>query len=180
MKHIFLTYFAILCFSASFGQQFAGTGKGKFIFGSSGNQQEYRSTSVYSNMSFFDNTISFHFKTSTFSPYNNSDPQLIKDIFEAGQKTAMEFAGALPDQVKHLGVKEICRAVLKGRIAYGSVKKNVDIPVKVKRLSKDKYELISEGQLSLSSLGISNSTSAWKKANGSARFSFQVDIHSEM
>ncbi len=180
MKHIYLPLLALVCSFSAFGQQYAGTGKGKILFGSAGMQQEYRSMSVYSNLNFFSNKISFHFKTSTFLPVNNSDADLMGEVFDAGQKGAMEFSGPVPAGLKNLKIKESLNTILKGHIAYGSVKKPVDIPVKVKRIGEDKFEFISNGMLSLPALGISPQSATWKKTEGTVRLQVEVDLQKEL
>jgi|GEM_PF-824958 len=180
MKNINLSIIAIFCSLAAFGQQFAGTGKGKLLFGATGSQQEYRSASIYSNLSFYTNKISFHFKTSTFSPINNSDPALVNEVFDAGLKGAMEFYGPVPAGLKTLKLKESVNTVLKGHLAYGSVKKPIDIPVKVKRIGEDRYEFISNGLLSLPALGVSPQSPTWKKTEGTARLQVEVNLHKEI
>ncbi len=170
----------VLLTQVAIAQQFVGTGKGKLVFGQSSAQHEYRSNSIFSNMSFLTNKISFHFKTSTFSPINNSDPSLVGEVFDAGLKDAMEYSGTLPASVKNLKLKETASIILKGNVAYGSVKKPVDLPVKIKRTGDTKYQFTSDGLLSLSSLGITPESATWKKTSGQARLNVEVDLKREL
>lgn len=180
MKKILFAILLVGLSQISIAQQFVGTGKGKLVFGQAGAQQEYRSQSIYSNMSFITNKVSFHFKTSTFSPLNNSDPNLVNEVFDAGLKGAMEFVGTVPQKVKQLQLKESTSAVVKGHVAYGSVKKPIDLPLKIKRVGDTKYQFISDGVLSLPSLGISPTSATWKKTGGQARLSVEIDMRSEL
>lgn len=180
MKQAYLTLATILICTSGYAQQFAGTGKGKMIFGSAGNQQEFQSKSVYSNINFYTNKISFHFKTSTFLPVNNSDANLVSEVFDAGQKGALEFSGPIPSALKSLKVKESFNTLLKGNIAYGNVKRPVDIPVKVKKIGTDKFEFVSNGLFSLSAIGVSPQSPVWKQTEGTAKLSVEVDLHKEI
>jgi len=173
---------AILLFVSqfAFAQQFAGTGSGKLVFGQSGTTHEYRSLSLFSNISFYTGKISFHFKTSTFLPVNNSDPNLVNEVFDAGLKGAMEFSGTIPAGLKTLKIKETINTVLKGHMAYGNVKKPIDIPVKLKRVAENKYELLSSSLLSLPALGISPQSATYKKTDGVARLLVDVILQNEL
>jgi hypothetical protein len=180
MKKFLTVLFLIGISQLSHAQQFVGTGKGKLVFGQAGAQQEYRSQSIYSNMSFITDKVSFHFKTSTFLPVNNSDPNLVNEVFDAGLKGAMEFVGTVPQKVKQLQLKEATSAVVKGHVAYGSVKKPIDLPLKIKKIGDTKYQFTSDGVLSLPSLGISPSSAVWKKTGGQARLTVEIDMRSEL
>jgi hypothetical protein len=180
MKQTYLILASIFIAISAQAQQFAGTGKGKMVFGLAGSQQEYGSESVYSNINFYTNKISFHFKTSTFLPVNNSDATLVSEVFDAGHKGALEFSASIPPALKNLKIKESLNTLLKGNIAYGSVKRPVDIPVKVKRIGEDKYEFVSNGLLSLPALGVSPQSSVWKKTEGTAKLVVEVDLQKEI